>query len=158
MRKIKSRTALRQARRKLRTTRSKPHQRQFASASLTPGAPDLGAPILGQVHVLGAKSLTTGPSAIGDEPLPPPGVHRLKAAISKRRRRRSSPMIKLIQTVLRQRVPEWRQGFPSVEQMSNAELQMRARNALKNDPRTKHLIWGQTRKSVMRATGREKLK
>ena len=158
MRKIKSRTAVRQARRKLRTTRRKPHQRQLASASLRTGAADIGAPILGQVHVLEAKLLTAGPSAIGGEPLPPPGIHRLKAAIPKQRRRRSSPMIELIRTVLRQRVPEWREGFPSVEQMTNEDLQMKARNALKNDPRTRHLIWAQIRKSVMRAAGREKLK
>lgn len=158
MRKIKSRTALRQARRKLRTTRRKPHQRQLASASLRTGAADIGAPILGQVHVLKAKSLTGGPSAIGGEPLPRPGVHRLKAAIPKQRRRRSSPMIELIRTVLQQRVPEWREGFPSVEQMTNKDFQMRARNVLKNDRRTRHLIWAQIRKSVMRAAGREKLK
>jgi hypothetical protein len=158
VRKTKSRTALRQARRKLRTARRKPHQRQLASASLTTGAPEIGAPILGQVHVLEAKSLTAGPSVIGDEPLPPPGVHHLKAAIPKQRRRRSSPMIELIRTVLRQRVPEWREGFPSVEQMTNEDLQMKARNVLKNDPRTGHLSWAQIRKSVMRAAGREKLK
>jgi hypothetical protein len=67
-------------------------------------------------------------------------------------------MIGLIRTVLRQRVPEWRDGFPSVEQMTNEDLQMKARNVLKNDPRTGHLIWAQIRKSVMRAAGREKLK
>jgi hypothetical protein len=150
VRKIKSRTALRQPRRKLRTTRRKPHQRQLASGSLTTGAPDIGAPILGQVHVLKPKSLTAGPSAIGGEPLPPPGVHRLKAAIPKQRRRRSSPMIEMIRTVLRQRVPEWREGFPSVEQMTNEDLQTKARKVLKNDPRTKHLIWAQIRKSFMR--------
>jgi hypothetical protein len=156
VRKIKSRTALRQASRKLRSTRRKPHERQLASASLTTGAPDTGAPILGQV--LKAKSLTAGLPVIGGEPLPPPRVDRLKAAIPKQRRRRSSPMIELIRTVLRQRLPEWREGFPSVEQMTNEDLQMKARNVLKNDPRTRHLIWAQIRKSVMRAAGREKLK
>jgi len=158
VRKIKSRTALRQARRKLRTTRRKPHQRQLASASLTTGAPDIGAPILRQVHVLKAKSLTAGPSAIGGEPLPPPGVHRLKAAIPKQRRRRSSPTIELIRAVLRQRVPEWREGFPSVEQMTNKDLQTKGRKVLKKDPRTRDLSWAQIHKSVMRAVDREKLK
>jgi hypothetical protein len=67
-------------------------------------------------------------------------------------------MIELIRTVLREGVPEWREGFPSVEQMTNEDLQMKARNVLKNDPRTRHLIWAKIRKSVMRAVGREKLK
>jgi hypothetical protein len=59
-------------------------------------------------------------------------------------------MIEMIRTVLRQRVPEWREGFPSVEQMTNEDLQTKARKVLKNDPRTKHLIWAQIRKSFMR--------
>ena len=158
MRKIKSRTAPRQARRKLRTTRRKSHQRQLASASLTTGAPDIGAPILSQVHVLKAKSLTAGPSAIGGEPLPPPGVHRLKAGIPKQRRRRSSPTIELIRAVLRQGVSAWREGFPSVEQMTNKDLQMKGRKVLKKDPRTRDLSWAQIHKSFMRAVDREKLK
>jgi hypothetical protein len=32
--------------------------------------------------------------------------------------------------------------------MTNEDLQMNARNVLKNDPRTRHLIWAQIRKSV----------
>jgi hypothetical protein len=88
VRKIKSRTALRQARRKFRATRRKPHQRQLASASLTTGAPEIGAPILDLVHVLEAKPLTAKPPLMGGKPLPPPGVHRLEVAIPKQRRRR----------------------------------------------------------------------
>jgi hypothetical protein len=73
VRKIKSRTAARQARRKPRTTRRRPHQHQLASASLTTGAPEIGAPTLGLVHVLEAKSLTAGAPLIGGEPLPTGG-------------------------------------------------------------------------------------
>jgi hypothetical protein len=74
VRKIKSRTAARQARRKPRTTRRKPHQHQLASASLTTGAPD-GAPAnFGLVHVLKAEPLVTESPAIGERT-----VHHLEA-------------------------------------------------------------------------------
>ena len=74
MRKIKSRTAARQARRKPRTTRRRPHQHQLASASLTTGAPD-GAPAnFGLVHVLKAEPLVTESPAIGERT-----VHHLEA-------------------------------------------------------------------------------
>jgi hypothetical protein len=42
VRQINSPTAARQARRKPRTTRRKPHQHQLAPASLTTGAPEIG--------------------------------------------------------------------------------------------------------------------
>ena len=45
---------------------------QLASASLTTGAPDTGAPILDQV--LEAKSLTAGPSVIGANHYPHRGL------------------------------------------------------------------------------------
>jgi hypothetical protein len=79
------RTAARQARRKPRTTRRKPHQDQLASASLTTGAPEIGAPTPGLVHVLEAKSLTAGAPLIAGEPIPPPGIRRLEAAIPTQR-------------------------------------------------------------------------
>jgi hypothetical protein len=68
---------------------------------LNVGATEIGARRLGQVHILQTKSLTTKPPELGREPPPDPGVHRLKAAPSRRPRKRASPRIGLIQTVLR---------------------------------------------------------
>src|SRR5436190_12763681 len=74
VRKVKSRPAARHARRKPRTTRRKSHQHQFASASLTTGAPE-GAPAnFGQVHVLQAEPLVTESPAIAERT-----VHHLEA-------------------------------------------------------------------------------
>jgi hypothetical protein len=74
VRKIKSRTAARQARRKPRTTRRRPRQHQLASASPTTSAPD-GAPAnFGLVHVLKAEPLVTESPAIGERT-----VHHLEA-------------------------------------------------------------------------------
>ena len=53
---------------------------QLTAVPLNVGAPETGAPRLGQVHILQAKSLTTKPAEMGEEPPPDPGVHRLKAA------------------------------------------------------------------------------
>jgi hypothetical protein len=87
-------------------------------------------------------------------------VHRLKAAPPKRPRKRDSPRMGLIQTVLRQGVPEWSESFPTVEEMSNKTLQIKGRNALGKDPRTRgpDWEWNKIRKSFMRAVGREKRK
>jgi hypothetical protein len=85
-------------------------------------------------------------------------VHHLKAAPSKRARKRAKSSIELIQTVLREQVPEWRERFPTPEEMQNNELQGVGRAALKRDPRTSDWEWQKIRKSFMRAVGREKLK
>jgi hypothetical protein len=125
---------------------------------LTVGAPVIGTPRLGVVHVLQAEPLTTKPPNIEREPPPPTGVHHLKAAPSKRARKRAKSSIELIQTVLREQVPEWRERFPTPEEMQNNELQGVGRAALKRDPRTSDWEWQKIRKSFMRAVGREKLK
>jgi hypothetical protein len=133
---------------------------RFTAEPLNVGAPEIGAPRLGQVHALQAKSLTTKPAEIGGEPPPDPGVHRLKAAPSRRPRKRDRPRIDLIQTVLRQQVPQWSQRFPTVEEMPNEKLQMKGKKALEKDARTcgPDWEWNKIRKSFMRAVGREKLK
>jgi hypothetical protein len=74
VRKIKSRTAARQARLKRRTTRTRPHQHQLASASVTTGAPDGALANFGLVHILEAKPLVTESPAIGER-----AVHHLEA-------------------------------------------------------------------------------
>ena len=149
MTKIKS---LRQARLKLlRSSRRKPRNHRLTDEPLTGGASQISTP-------LQAQPLTTKPPDIGREPPPPPGVHSLKAAPSKRSRKRSSPNLQLIRTVLRQQVPEWGQRFPTPEEMPNKKLQQLGRGALKRDLRTAHWRWKKTRKSFMRAVGREKLK
>ena len=127
---------------------------------LNVGATEIGARRLGQVHILQTKSLTTKPPELGREPPPDPGVHRLKAAPSRRPRKRASPRIGLIQTVLRQGVPEWNDRFPSVEEMPNERLQIKGKKALGKDPRTcgPEWEWNKIRKSFMRAVGREKRK
>ena len=79
----------------------------FTTEPLTSAAPQISTPWLGQVHTLPAEPLATQPPALGVEPPPDPGVHRLKAAPSRRPSNRDSPRIRLIQTVLRQGVPEW---------------------------------------------------
>ena len=133
---------------------------RLTAEPLNVGAPEIGAPRLGWVHALQAKSLTTKPAEIGGEPPPDPGVHRLKAAPPRRPRKRDSPRIGLIQTVLRQEVPEWSERFPTVEEMSNERLQVKGRTALGKDPRTcgPEWEWNKIRKSFMRAVGREKRK
>jgi hypothetical protein len=103
--KIKS---LRQARLKSLTPfRRKPRNHRLTDEPLTDGASQISTPRSGFVHALQAESLTPKPPEIGREPPPPPGVHRLKAAPPKPRRKRSSPNLQLIRTVLRQQVPEW---------------------------------------------------
>jgi hypothetical protein len=92
---------------------------------LTIAPPQLGTPRLGQVHHLHAEPLTTKPPELGGEPPPGPGVHRLTAAPPRRTRKRDSPRIDLIRTVLRQRVPECSDHFPTVEEMPNRRLQKR---------------------------------
>ena len=135
-------------------------QHDFTAEPLTTAAPQISTPRLGQVHTLHAEPLTTKPPELGGEPPPDPGVHRLKAAPSRRPRKRDNPRISLIQTVLRQRVPECSERFPTVEEMSNKTLQIKGRNALGKDPRTRgpDWEWNKIRKSFMRAVGREKRK
>jgi hypothetical protein len=135
-------------------------QHHFTAEPLTCAAPQIGTPWLGQVHTLHAKPLTTRPPELGGESPPDPGVHRLKAALPKRRRKRDSPRIGLIQTVLRQEVPEWSERFPTVEEMPNKRLQIKGKTALARDPRTcgPGWEWNKIRKSFMRAVGREKRK
>jgi hypothetical protein len=113
----------------------------LTAKSLTVGAPEIGAPRLGQVHVLQAAT----------------GVHHLKATL-KQARNRVKFMIELIQTALREQVPEWRERFPTPEEMPNKKLQVKGRIALTRDPRTAPLEWKRIRKSFMRAVGREKLR
>ena len=132
----------------------------FTAEPLTSAAPRISTPRLGQVHTLHAEALTTKPPELGREPPPDPGVHRLKAAPSRRPRNRDSPRIGLIQTVLRERVSEWSERFPTVEEMPNKRLQIKGKKALGNDPRTcgPEREWNKIRKSFMRAVGREKRK
>ena len=89
----------------------------FTAQPLTSAAPQISTGRLGQVHTLHAKPLMTKPPELGGEPPQDPGVHRLKAAPPRRPRRRDSPRIGLIQTVLRQKIPEWSTRFPTVEEM-----------------------------------------
>jgi len=133
-------------------------QHDFTAEPLTIAAPQISTPRLGQVHTLHAEPLTTKPPELGGEPPPARGVHRLKAAPSRRPRKRDSPRIGLIQTVLREGVPEWSERFPTVEEMPNKQLQIKARKALARDPRTWGWEWNKIRKSFMRAVGREKRK
>jgi hypothetical protein len=135
-------------------------QHDFNAEPLTSAAPQIGIPRLGQVHTLHAEPLTTKPPELGEEPPPDPGVHRLKAAPPRRSRKRDSFRIALIQTVLRQRVPEWSERFPTVDEMPNKMLQIKGRKALREDLRTCGPEWGwpKIRKSFMRAVGREKQK
>ena len=93
----------------------------FTAEPLTSAAPQISTPRLGQVHTLHAEPLTTKPPELGGEPPPDPGVHRLKAAPSRRPRKRDSPRIGLIQTVLRQRVPEWSERFPDCRRDAEQE-------------------------------------
>jgi hypothetical protein len=132
----------------------------FTAEPLTSAAPQISTPRLGQVHILHAEPLTTKPPELGGEPPPDPGVHRLKAAPSRQPRKRDSPRIRLIQTVLRQGVPEWSERFPTVEEMPNQRLQIKGKTALAKDPRTcgPEWEWNKIRKSFMRAVGREKRK
>ena len=156
MTKIKS---LRQARLKsLTPSRRKPRNHRLTDEPLTGGASQISTPRFGLVHALQAEPLTTKPPDIGREQPPPPGVHHLKAAPSKRSRKRSSPNLQLIRPVLRQQVPEWRERFPTPEEMPNKKLQQIGRAALRCDPRTADWEWEKTRKSFRRAVGREKLK
>jgi hypothetical protein len=135
-------------------------QHDFSAEPLTSAAPQISTPRLGQVHTLHAEPLTIKPPALGGEPPPAPGVHHFKAAPPRRPRKRDSPRIALIQTVLRERVPEWSERFPTVQEMSNKELQIKGRKALGEDPRTRgpEWRWYKIRKSFMRAVGREKRK
>jgi hypothetical protein len=154
--KIKS---LRQARLKsLTPSRRKPRNHRLTDEPLTGGASQISTPRFGLVHALQAEPLTPKPPDLGREPPPPPGVHHLKAAPSKPPRKRSSPNLQLIRTVLRQQVPEWRERFPTPEERPNKKLQEIGRVVLKRDPRTADWEWKKTRKSFMRAVGREKLK
>jgi hypothetical protein len=135
-------------------------QQDFTAEPLTSAAPQISTPWLGQVHTLHAEPLTTKPPEVEGEPPPDPGVHRLKAAPSRRPRNRDSPRIRLIQTVLRERIPEWSERFPTVEEMPNKRLQIKGKKALEKDPRTcgPGWEWNKIRKSFMRAVGREKRK
>jgi hypothetical protein len=107
--------------------------------------------------VLNAAPLATQRAVLGSKP---PGMHHLQAAPSRPLRKRDSTRIGLIQTVLRQRVPECRERFPTAEEMSNQKLQIKGRKALEKDPRTRGPDWEfpRIRKSFMRAVGREKRK
>jgi hypothetical protein len=135
-------------------------QHDLTTEPLTCAAPQIGTPRLGQVHALHAEPVTTKPPELGGEPPPAPGVHRLRAAPSRRPRKRDSPRIGLIQTVLREGVPEWSDCFPTIEEMSNKRLQIKGKKALARDLRTSGPEWEWTkiRKSFMRAVGREKRK
>ena len=132
----------------------------FTAEPLTIAAPQIGTPRLGQVHRLHAEPLTTKPPELGGESPPDPGVHRLKAAPPRRTRKRDSPRIGLLQTVLREGVPEWSERFPTVEEMPNQRLQIKGKTALGKEPRTRgpEWKWNKIRKSFMRAVGREKRK
>ena len=150
---IKSRTTARQAGRKQRTTRSRRKPHQLTAVSLTAGAPEIGMPKLG--YMLRAEPLTTGAPEIGGEPPPGRGVHHLSAATTKRpRSTRGAFRQNQIRDVLLDQQPEWRaHGFPPKAQMSNHEFLKIAAPILKKklglDIKT-------TRKSILRAVGRER--
>ena len=104
-------------------------QHDFTAERLTSAAPQISTPWLGQVHTLHAEPLATQPPALGVEPPPDPGVHHLKAAPSRRSRNRDNPRIRLIQAVLRERIPEWSDHFPTAEEMPNKRLQIKGKKA-----------------------------
>jgi hypothetical protein len=68
---------------------------------------------------------------------------------------RARPVEEQIQAVLRESVPEWRERFPTPEEISRAEFRRKARHALKMDPRTESFDWDQKRHSFWRAVGWE---
>ena len=118
---------------------------------LNVGVPEIGAPSLGQVHILQAKSLTTERAEIGGEPPPDPGVHRLKAA--RWTPKRTAYRVELCRIVLRERL--WPEHFPTREELPHREYLKEAKRALKTDPRTRDLRLDRMRKSIMRAGYRE---
>jgi hypothetical protein len=120
---------------------------------LNVGATEIGAPSLGQVHILQAKSLTTKRAEIGGEPPPDPGVHRLKAA--RWPPKRTAYRVELCRIVLRERL--WPRRFPSREELPHREYLKIAKHALKTDPRTRDLPLDRMRKTIMRAGYRERL-
>jgi hypothetical protein len=101
------------------------------------GAPEIGAPRLGQVHVLQAEPFAAG--------------YQLKAA---RTRKRMAYMVELCRTVLRERL--WLERFPTREELPHREYLKKAKRVLKSDPRTKDLPVDRMRKTLMRAGYRER--
>ena len=69
------------------------------------------------MHILQAKSLTTKPAEMREEPPPDPGVHRLKAHTETRKR--LPYMVELCRTVLRERL--WPEHFPTQEELPHRE-------------------------------------
>jgi hypothetical protein len=114
-------------------------------------APEIGAPSLGQVHTLQAKSLRTKRAELGGEPPPDPGVHRLKAA--RWTPKRMAYKVEPCRIVLRERL--WPRRFPTPEELPHREYLKMAKHALKTDPRTRDLPLDSMRKTIMRAGYRE---
>ncbi len=93
------------------------------------GAPEIGAPRLGQVHVL----------------------HTIRMPS---KRPRTAYMVELCRTVLRGRL--WPEHFPTREELPHREYLKKAKGALKSDPRTRDLPLDRMRKTIMRAGYRER--
>src|SRR5205085_1708148 len=70
-----------------------------------------------------------------------------------RRRNRQHPMQELIKTVLQQREPKWREGFPTPQEMPRDKVQAHAMHILGKDPRTAHLVYRKIRHSLWKAMG-----
>ena len=105
----------------------------FTADPLNVGAPEIGAPRLGQVHVLQAEPPTIGMPS---------------------RRPRTAYMVELCRTVLRERL--WPEHFPTREELPHREYLRAANRALNDDPRTWHLSLDRMRKTIMRAGYRER--
>ena len=58
---------------------------RLTAEPLNVGAPEIGAPRLGQVHALQAKSLTTKPAEIGES------LHRILVCTASKPRHRGGP-------------------------------------------------------------------
>jgi hypothetical protein len=108
-----------------------------------------------------ADSLTGGAPEIGGSFKIDRKAHRLRAALynpfnaelPSKKPARQRPMENLIQTVLRDRVPEWREQFPAHEESLRAQVRKKGKRALGQDPRTKDLPLKQIRHSFWRAVG-----
>ena len=96
----------------------------LTAESLNVGVTEIGAPSLGQVDILQAKSLTM---EIAGEPPPDPGVHHLKAA--RWTPKRTAYRVELCRIVLRERL--WPEHFPTREELPHREYLKMARTYLK---------------------------
>ena len=132
---------------------------------LNVGAPEIGAPRLGQVHalqaepqisvpgvvhvppgvgvahVLEAEDLTSSPAIVKDNP-PPRGrrVHSLRAAArSEAPRARKAYRIEECNAALRKYKP-WGGRIPTVEELPTRQYLKKARGIILGDPKARHLL------------------